>query len=375
MLHIFEITFPFFALVLCGYAAARCGLLPLDAIPGLNLFVLYFTLPCMLFRFGAATPIARMLDASIFGTYLLCALVMVGACVATTRRGPIGWNDASFGALVAAFPNSGFMGVPLLVGLLGERAAGPAIVALTVDMVITSSLCIALSRLGPSGAHGSEGVNESGVPERAARLRPIKAQSTAVARATASTCNAEWVRYGGTSGHGGFVHTLSGRAVLNALKGVATNPLPWAIALGCGVSASGITLPAMLLKPVAMLADAASPAALFTLGAVLARSRLQSPTKAAVPQRRSDVPLIVFYKLIVHPALVLGTGRLAIAAGLPLDAFAATVLVLLAALPSASSVPMLAERFGADAGRIARIVLVSTALAFLSFSAAVALLV
>ena len=321
MLHIFEITFPFFALVLCGYAAARCGLLPLDAIPGLNLFVLYFTLPCMLFRFGAATPIARMLDASIFGTYLLCALVMVGVSVATTRRGPIGWNDASFGALVAAFPNSGFMGVPLLVGLLGERAAGPAIVALTVDMVITASLCIALSRRGPRGAHGP------------------------------------------------------GRAVVNALKGVATNPLPWAIALGCGVSASGLVLPAVLLKPVAMLADAASPVALFTLGAVLARARVQSPMAAALPQPRSDVPLIVFYKLIVHPALMLGTGRLAMAAGLPLDAFAATVLVLVAALPSASNVPMLAERFGADAGRIARIVLVSTGLAFLSFSAAVALLV
>jgi predicted permease len=47
-------------------------------------------------------------------------------------------------------------------------------------------------------------------------------------------------------------------------------------------------------------------------------------------------------------------------------------MVLVAALPSASNVSMLAERFGADNGRIARIILVSTAVAFLSFSAAVA---
>ena len=325
MLHILEITFPFFALVLCGYAVARCGWLPLEAIPGLNLFVLYFALPCMLFRFGAVTPIGRMLDPSIFGTYLLCALLMVGIGVATTRRGPMGWNDASFGALVAAFPNSGFMGVPLLVGLLGDRAAAPAIVALAVDMVITSSLCIALSRLGTG---------------------------------TAQT-------------HG------SGRAVLNALKGMATNPLPWSIGLGCLVSASGFSVPTVLMKPVGMLADAASPVALFALGAVLARSRMRAAlhAAAAAEPRRSDVAQIVFFKLIVHPALVLGMGRLAIAAGAPLDGFAATVLVLVAALPSASNVPMLAERFGADAGRIARIVLLSTALAFLSFSAAVALLV
>ena len=325
MLHILEITFPFFALVLCGYAVARCRWLPLESIPGLNLFVLFFALPCLLFRFGAVTPIARMLDPSIFGTYLLCAMVMVGITVATTRRGPMGWNDASFGALVAAFPNSGFMGVPLLVGLLGERAAAPAIVALAADMVITSSLCIALSRLGSGQAHGS------------------------------------------------------GRAVLNALKGMATNPLPWSIGLGCLVSATGVNVPTMLMKPVGMLADAASPVALFALGAVLARSSMRTAAttlaSASAEPRRSDVSQIVLYKLVLHPALVLGAGRLAIAAGAPLDGFAATVLTLVAALPSASNVPMLAERFGADAGRIARIVLVSTALAFLSFSAAVALLV
>ena len=41
---------------------------------------------------------------------------------------------------------------------------------------------------------------------------------------------------------------------------------------------------------------------------------------------------------------------------------------------SASNVAMLSERFGADNGRIARIILVSTAAAFLTFSGVVALL-
>ncbi len=62
----------------------------------------------------------------------------------------------------------------------------------------------------------SEGVNESGVPEQTVRRRPIKAQSAAVARATASICNAEWASLGGMSGHGGFVHTLSGRTGIGA---------------------------------------------------------------------------------------------------------------------------------------------------------------
>ncbi len=68
MLEILRVTFPFFALVLCGYAAARLRLLPLEAIPGLNGFVLFFALPCMLFRFGSGTPLAQLLDAGVFFT-------------------------------------------------------------------------------------------------------------------------------------------------------------------------------------------------------------------------------------------------------------------------------------------------------------------
>ena len=49
-------------------------------------------------------------------------------------------------------------------------------------------------------------------------------------------------------------------------------------------------------------------------------------------------------------------------------------LVLAAALPAASNVSLLAERFGADNGRVARVILWSTAVAFFSFSAVVALL-
>jgi len=55
MQSILGVTVPFFALVLCGYLAARRHVLPESAIPGLNTFVLYFALPCLLFRFGAST--------------------------------------------------------------------------------------------------------------------------------------------------------------------------------------------------------------------------------------------------------------------------------------------------------------------------------
>ena len=316
MLNILLVTFPFFALVLCGYAAARRALLPQAAIPGLNTFVLYFALPCMLYRFGASTPIAQLLDGSLVAVYLLCAMLMVALTIAVTRKGRIGWNDASFGALVAAFPNTGFMGVPLLVALLGAQAAGPAIVTISIDMLVTSSLCIALSRLDGADEHGAA---------RAARL---------------------------------------------ALRGVVANPLPWSIALGTLASAVGFALPRPIMDTVSLLADAASPVALFTIGAVLARSQMNSNSRTPLAEY---VP-VALIKLVIHPLLVGGVGLGAIALGLPLDRFTLTVVVLVAALPSASNVAMLAERFGADNGRIARIILLSTVLAFFSFSAVVALL-
>jgi hypothetical protein len=319
VLNVLLVTFPFFALVLAGYVAARRGLLPLEAIPGLNGFVLFFALPCMLFRFGSTTPIVQLLDVRAAGLYLLCGLVVVAVAIALSLNARIRWNDASLGALVAAFPNSGFMGVPLIVALLGASAAGTVILTMVVDMVITSSLCIALSRLDQAEGNGRSAVFD---------------------------------------------------AARKALKGVLTNPMPWAIILGGLASAWSYRLPGPVEKTAWLLADAASPVALFTIGAVLARAQM----KANHPMPLGDYLPVALLKLFVHPVLVLLAGLAANRLGLGLSDAALTVMVLTAALPSASNVSLLAERFGADNGRIARIILVTTVAAFLTFSGAVTLL-
>ena len=51
----------------------------------------------------------------------------------------------------------------------------------------------------------------------------------------------------------------------NALKGVLAYPMPWAILLGALVSVLGWTPPKPVAQTVGLLADAASPVALFTL--------------------------------------------------------------------------------------------------------------
>ena len=242
--------------------------------------------------------------------YLLCALLIVSFTIATSLNSRIGLKDASFGALVAAFPNTGFMGVPLLVALLGPTAAGPAICSILADLFITSSLCIALSQLH--------------APQQGARL-----------------------------------------AALRAVRGALANPLPWSIALGAALSAAGLRLSGPIDTVVRMLADSASPVALFSIGAVLWRAGLQTQHHT----RLIDYLPVALIKLFLHPLLVLVLGAAAQQLGAPVSAFQLMVLTLVAALPSASNAALLAERFGADSGRVARIIMSSTLLAFASFSA------
>lgn len=310
MQPILAVTLPFFALVLCGYLAARQHALPEAAIPGLNAFVLYFALPCMLFRFGMATPILQLLNPVVLAVWLVSAVLMVFLTVAVTVGKRVDLKNAAFGALVAAFPNTGFMGVPLLVTLFGNNAAGPAICTIVLDVFVTSSLCIALAQAHEASGRGKRAV--------------------------------AW----------------------SALRGALSNPLPWAIALGAAASLAGLALPGPIETIVRMLADAASPVALFTIGAVLWRGGRHAD--ARVPAALF-VP-VALIKLLAHPLLVFALGTAAIAMGAPLSRFQLMIVTLVAALPSASSVSMLAERFGADDGRIARIILVSTALAFVSFT-------
>jgi predicted permease len=171
--------------------------------------------------------------AGLVGVYALCGIVIVAFTIAVTRSRRIGWNDAAFGALVAAFPNTGYMGVPLLIALVGNAA-------------------------GRAGDRHD--------PDRPRR------HELAVHRAVAPRrSRSEAWRTPGRS----------------ALRGVLVNPLPWAILAGIAVHEAGIVLPKPLLDTIGLLADAASPAALFTIGAVLARSQVLSRPRRSSTTCRS----------------------------------------------------------------------------------------
>ena len=247
----------------------------------------------------------------------MVALTIARHAATRAGRGGVGLRDAAFGALVAAIPNAGFMGVPLLVALFGDAAAGPVIGAI-VDR--------------PGG-------DQHAVPgDRPGRVGTLAGDAERRARA----CGAD---------------RAARRADQSAAVGDRPRCRAWRRSAWSRWRRSA--------QIVRMLGDSATPVALFTIGAVLLRAGNHVHSRTPVG-RYLPVALI---KLVVHPALVFGARRWRARLGAPVPTFGLMILTLTAALPSASNVSVLAERYGANNGRVTRIIMASTILAFVSFSA------
>ncbi|UCE30162.1 MAG: AEC family transporter [Burkholderiales bacterium] len=304
MSAIFAVTTPFFALVLCGYLAARGRVLAAGAVPALNGFVLWFALPAMLFRFAANSPFASLVDPPVFATYALCGMLILFASAAGARwalgESP---RETAFVGLGAAWSNWGYMGIALIPALLGEQALAVLIAAGMADLLVLVSASLALAAL-EAGAEGGP---------------------------------------------------LQGLA--RAVRGMSRNPLIWAVAAGIVCSWLELPLPGPVDTFLGPLGASAGPVALFAMGLSLHRGPGMRLEAGAWP--------IVYTKLIVHPLLVWLLGAVVVGLSAPkLEA-----MVLMAALPVAGTVFLFAERNSANSDRAATTIMLSTALAFLSFSA------
>ena len=303
MIAVLNVTAPFFALVLCGYLAVRYRMLPENAVPALNTFVLYFALPCMLFRFAAASAFRDIVNVPVFLAYMLTGLAGLALFAGAMRFvGGESMRDSAFAALAASWSNWGYMGIPLIPALLGRAALAPLIAAGMADLLVVTSAALALASLGN--------------PSR-----------------------------------GGVSAALTG-----ALIHVARNPLAWAVIAGGALSAFVLRLPAPIDQFARLLGEAAGPVALFTIGVSLYRP--------GAPTWGADVLFIAAAKLVLHPVLV----GVVVIYVFHLTQLEVHTLVLAAALPVAGTVFLFAERQGANAERIAAAILVSTALAFATFS-------
>ncbi|MCH8180068.1 MAG: AEC family transporter [Proteobacteria bacterium] len=341
MLDVLALMAPFFGLVLLGWITARRGLLPVDGIGGLMTFVLYFALTALLLRLSAQGRVQAGASATLLLVYALASVLVMALGLGWARRAGLSRRDGALAALVTAFPNTGFLGLPLLTSLLGADAAGPVAATLLIDVLVSCSLAMAWAHSHPHPAAAGQPAERDDLP--ADDPGPLVALK---------------------------------RSLLGALR----NPLLQAMALGLALASLGWTLPKPVDEVLRLLGQAATPAALVTLGAIVARSQMgvrsgrQWASQAAQPSPRhgaasrgaawvSSLWWLVALKLLAHPALVWLTAQGAAWLGHPLPHLSVLALTLAAALPSAANVSMLAEREGADTDLVARVILWTTAAA------------
>ena len=137
--------------------------------------------------------------------------------------------------------------------------------------------------------------------------------------------------------------------------GLIKNPMIVAISLGLLWSGLKIPIPAPMNEFLALLGAAATPGALFAIGASLA-------SKSA--ERLSVAGWLSFCKLVVHPLFV----AFACFVLFKVDPYKATVVISAAALPVAGNVYILAQHYGVAPQRVSAAILVSTALSIVTVS-------
>ena len=300
MLDIFLQTLPFFLIIGVGYGAGRTGFFSEEATAWLTKFVFYFALSAMLFRFSANLSLAEVLDWRFIMAYLWGTAFVYGlATFAALLRG-VSIEKAAIEAQCAVIGNVGFLGVPMLVLLMGEAAIGPVMLVLAVDLIVFGSLVVIL-----------------------------------------------------------ITGSRDGRMSLGILRtvglGLLKNPMIVSIVLGLTWSALNLPIPQPMNQFLSILGGAATPGALFAIGASLA-------TKAA--ERPFVAGWLSFCKLVLHPAFVALSALILF----PVAPYPAAVMIAAAALPVAGNVFILASHYGVAPQRVSASILISTTLAVVTVS-------
>jgi len=300
MLEIFLKTLPFFALMGVGYVAGRTRFFPAEATAYLTKFVFYFALSAMLFRFAATLPVTELFDAQFAYAYLLGSVVVYSLVSLIAKLRGLSVAEAAIEAQCSVIGNTGFLGLPMLAVLLGAAAVGPIMMVLSIDLIVFSSLVVILIT-------------------------------------------------GSRDGRMSF-------AVLAGVgKGLLKNPMVMSMVAGLLWSAVNLPLPAPVNEFLTILGAAATPGALFAIGASLAYKSVE---------RVSVAVWLSVAKLVLHP-LSVGICALLV---FEVARFDAGVMIAAAALPVAGNVYILAHHYNVAPHRVSAAILISTLASILSVS-------
>jgi predicted permease len=301
---ILGIVLPIFSLIFAGWLVRRLGVMGPQATSELNRFVVYLALPALLFDIVAKSSWHQLWQPQFVAVFALStASVFALTMLLHARRSGFDADGPVLG-LASAYPNTGYLGFPLLLGVLGPSSNTLTLIATIIVACVLFALAIVLIEI---------------------RL------------------------------HVGS-HPL--RVAAKVTKSLAKNPLIVAPIVATFFPATGLAVPVPIEAFLKLLGGAASPAALVGLGLFLAEKR---PKAKGTDMLTAS---LIALKLIGQPALawLLATTLFR------LDGPALQAAILLAMLPTGTGPFMLAEFYGREAGVTARVILISTVLSILTIS-------
>ncbi len=311
MITILNLAMPFFGLVVLGMLAARVFGKERQDLYWLNIFVVYFALTSLIFRTIAVAPFQQLIAWPFFTTTTLAtALVFLvpfglSRLVLGTDMAP-----AAIQGMAASYGNIGYMGLPLAVAFFGREAVVPAVLIFCFDNILQFTLTPMLAALGHS---------------RARELPPGRL-ITHIAWSIIS--------------HPFIVATL-----LGGMASALTYFRP-------DIAAEAFAVPgvAIIDQVLQTLSRAAGPVALFALGVTVGLRHFAGIGR--------EFPLLIAFKLVIHP--LLAYTLLTLVGGF--DPLWVHVAVMMAALPTAANVFVLASQYQTYIEGASSSILVSTLL-------------
>ncbi|WP_319557363.1 AEC family transporter [Thiomicrorhabdus sp.] len=308
MLNTFSILFPVFALIAAGFISRRVNIMGPAAAGELSRFVVWLALPALLFDIMAKSDWQTMFKPDFILVYIIGSFAVFAAVLLWRLRQGCTLADASVDSVAASYSNTGYIGFPLMLLIFGSVSEVPTAIA---SVIVVSLLFGGAIVLIESALHA----------KLAWHLR-----------------------------------------LLNVLLAVFKNPLVIAPVLGALFAITPYSLPKSIDSFLTILAGAASPAALVSLGLFLADARENE--KNNTPAVRNTALGLSFAKLILQPLLV---------AWLALFVFEmqtdlAMMAIVLAALPTGTGPYMLAEYYQRDGLITAQTILISTVFSLMTLS-------
>ena len=144
LLPVLSIALPVFGLILIGGIAGRVGFLGRDATGALNMFVVYLSLPAVMFQAMAHIPPAQLANGGLAAAFCVGIAVPGVIALVLARRQKVSLGNAAMQALSATFCNTGYMGIPLCRMAFGDESLVPGVICMVITACPQFAVAIAL---------------------------------------------------------------------------------------------------------------------------------------------------------------------------------------------------------------------------------------